>query len=111
MFDAPGQAAREALVPELAARSGRTIERATSLWVSTEHAAYIVGAPLAGLLISSLGAANVLWLDAASFVAAAGVVAAAVPREGHERPERRRYLEERVTGSDFSCATPSCAPS
>ena len=60
LFDAPGQSAREALVPQLAEQSGRTLERATSLWVSTEHIAYVAGAPLAGLLIATVGAANVL---------------------------------------------------
>jgi predicted MFS family arabinose efflux permease len=94
LFDAPGQAAREALVPGLAARSGRSLERATSLWVSTEHIAYVVGAPLAGILIATLGAANVLWVDAASFVLAAVLVATAVAAEPVEVAERRPYLQD-----------------
>ena len=106
LFDAPGQAAREALVPEFAVRSGRTIERATSLWASTEHVAYVVGAPLAGVLITQIGAANVLWVDAASFGAAAVLVAVAVPRERSEQSAPRRYLDELRTGIAFLVRDP-----
>jgi predicted MFS family arabinose efflux permease len=106
LFDAPGQSAREALVPQLAEQSGRSLERATSLWVSTEHIAYVVGAPAAGLLIATLGAANVLWLDAASFVLAAVLVAFGV-RDGRVRAERaRRYLDELREGIRFLLGDP-----
>jgi predicted MFS family arabinose efflux permease len=106
LFDAPGQSAREALVPQLAEQSGRSLERATSLWVSTEHIAYVVGAPAAGLLIATLGAANVLWLDAASFVLAAVLVAFGV-RDGRVLAERaRRYLDELREGIRFLLGDP-----
>jgi MFS family permease len=106
LFDAPGQAAREALVPDLARRSGRSIERATSLWVSTEHIAYVVGAPIAGILIATIGAANVLWVDAGSFVAAAAMVALAVPGERVGAVERRSYARELVDGVRFLLREP-----
>jgi MFS family permease len=97
LFDAPGQAAREALLPELAERSGRSLARATSLWASTEHIGYVVGAPIAGALIALLGAANVLWLDAASFVASAVAVVVGV-RSVHARRAPSRYLDELRAG-------------
>ena len=100
LFDAPGQAAREALVPELAKRTGRTLERATSLWVSTEHVAYIAGAPLAGVAIAAVGAANVLWLNAASFAAAAALVLVGVPTI-RRAAEPRPYLAELRAGIRF----------
>src|SRR5918999_2219892 len=79
LFDAPAQAARDALLPEVARRAGVTLERATALWTSTEHTGYVLGAPVAGVLIATVGAPNALWLDAASFAVAAGLVLAAVP--------------------------------
>jgi predicted MFS family arabinose efflux permease len=101
LFDAPGQSAREALVPQLASQSGRSLERATSLWVSTEHIAYVMGAPAAGLLIATIGAANVLWLDAASFVLAAMLVAFGVRGEHVRTEAARRYLDELREGIRF----------
>jgi predicted MFS family arabinose efflux permease len=101
LFDAPGQSAREALVPQLAEQSGRSLERATSLWVSTEHIAYVVGAPVAGVLIAAVGAANVLWLDAASFALAAMLVAVGVRAARPGADERRRYLDDLREGIRF----------
>ena len=106
LFDAPGQAAREALVRELAEQSERSLERATSLWVSTEHVAYVVGAPIAGLLVAAIGAMNVLWLDAASFVTSAALVALAVPRGRAGARERRRYLDDLGSGIRFLAQDP-----
>jgi MFS family permease len=106
LFDAPGQSAREALVPQLAEQSGRSLERATSLWVSTEHIAYVVGAPLAGLLIASVGAANVLWIDAASFVLAALLVLVGVGGTRVRAASARRYLDELREGVRFLVSDP-----
>ena len=100
LFDAPAQAAREALLPDVARRAGVTLERATALWTSTEHTGYVLGAPVAGVLIATLGAPNALWLDAASFLLAAGAVLAAVSAVPTVR-ERKRYAEELVEGLRF----------
>ena len=100
LFDAPAQAAREAILPEIARRAGVPLERATALWTSTEHAGYVLGAPLAGVLIAALGAPNALWLDAASFAVAAGLVAAAVPTV-RAVSERKRYVDELLEGLRF----------
>ena len=78
LLDAPGSTARVALVPELAAHAGMALERATSIGQVVERGSRLIGAPLAGLLIAALGTANVLWLDAASFLFSAVLVAAAV---------------------------------
>ncbi len=100
LFDAPAQAAREALLPEVARRAGVTLERATALWTSTEHTGYVLGAPVAGVLIATLGAPNALWLDAASFLLAAGalLVAVSAVQAVHER---RRYVDELLEGLRF----------
>jgi MFS family permease len=106
LFDAPGQSSREALIPALAERSGRSLERATSLWVSTEHVAYVAGAPLAGLLIAAVGAPNVLWLDAASFLLSALLVAVGIGAVGAAPPSRRSYLAQLRDGIRFLTSEP-----
>ena len=78
-FEAPGRAARRAMLPDIAERSLVSLERANSISTTSEHTGYIVGAPIAGLLIATVGAAGALWFDVASFVVSALVVAGAVP--------------------------------
>jgi len=73
-FEAPGRTARRALLPDLAARAGFSLERVNSVSTTTEHLGYVLGAPLAGVLIAGLGAAGALWVDAASFLASAAIV-------------------------------------
>ncbi|WP_432542640.1 MFS transporter [Kineococcus sp. SYSU DK002] len=80
LLDTPGQAARYALLPDLAADAGVPLERATGWFDAGERAARLLGAPAAGALVSLLGAPVVLALDAVTFVAAAALVALALPR-------------------------------
>jgi MFS family permease len=100
-FEAPGRAARRAMLPDLAGRAGMRLERANSISTTSEHTGYVAGAPLAGVLIAAAGAPAALWLDAASFVVSAGIVAGGVPSV---RPAigRTRLLE----GLRFVLATP-----
>ena len=78
-FEAPGRAARRAMLPDLAQRGEISLERANSIATTSEHTGYVLGAPLAGVLIATVGAPNALWLDAGSFVISAALVALAVP--------------------------------
>ena len=80
LLDAPGQTAREAMLPDLVELAGTTLQRGTSLLDGVSRAASMLGAPLGGVLIAALGTANVLFLDAASFAVSAALVAGAVPR-------------------------------
>jgi MFS family permease len=106
LFDGPSQAARQALVPDLAARAGMPLERANALHNGTEHIGYVLGAPLAGVLIAAIGAPNALWVDSASFVFAALVLAAAVPGARRPAPRSRRYLGDLVDGLRFVAREP-----
>ena len=102
LFDGPGQAARQALLPELAGEAGVPLERANSLFTATEHISYVAGAPLAGILIAVIGAPATLWLDAASFVVSGAAVLLFVPsvrRVAVAVP--RRYLSEVLDGLRF----------
>jgi MFS family permease len=78
VFEAPGRAARRAMLPDLAARARMALERANSISTTSEHIGYVLGAPLAGVLIAWAGAPNALWLDAGSFAVSAVGVALAV---------------------------------
>lgn len=109
LFDAPGQAAREALLPAAADAAGVSRERANAAWTTTEHVGYVLGAPLAGLAIAAAGAPAALWLDAASFAASAAVVAAAVPRAARSRPVAS-YLSDVVEGLRYLAAHPMLRP-
>jgi MFS family permease len=106
IFDAPSQAARLALLPELARRTEMPLERANALLLGTEHVGYVLGAPLAGLLIATLGAPTALCLDAASFAGSAAVVASAVRVPAPRAMTRRRYVEELVEGLRFVARDP-----
>jgi len=79
LLDTPGATARDAMLPELAEQAGMPIERATSIVHIIERSARLIGAPLAGLLISLMDTANVLWLDAASFFVSAVIILLLVP--------------------------------
>jgi predicted MFS family arabinose efflux permease len=74
VFDAAGAAARMSLVPGAAEAGGLDLERANARYGGTEHIGYLLGAPLAGVLIAAVGPVNVLWVDAASFVLSAAAV-------------------------------------
>ncbi|MEV0429783.1 MFS transporter [Micromonospora sp. NPDC050495] len=80
LLDTPGQTARNALLPEAATAAGVPIERAVGWFEATERGARLIGAPVAGLLVSLLGALPVLAVDAATFAVSALMVAILVPR-------------------------------
>ena len=97
LLDTPGSSARHALLPELAEQAGMPIERATSLTHVIERGSRLIGAPLAGLLISVMGTANVLWLDAVSFFISAGIIGFMIAA-----PKTIKSDEEKKTGNYFA---------
>jgi MFS family permease len=71
----PGDAAKHAMIPTLAATAAVPIERVTGLASTVERTASMLGAAFAGALVATVGPANALVVDAASFgVAAAGLL-------------------------------------
>jgi MFS family permease len=103
LLDAPGGTARTSLIPDVAARAGWSFERATGASAVIERASRLAGAPLAGILIAVVGATNVLWVDAASFLLSAAVIAIGVPRPAvlPRAQARGRYLAELREGFAF----------
>lgn len=76
---APGQTARSAMMPTLITLAGTSPERGASAYDGVNRGARMAGAPLAGVLIAALGAANLLYLDAVSFLLSAALVRLFVP--------------------------------
>jgi MFS family permease len=86
LLDAPGVTARASLLPDVAAAAGWSLERASGASAVVERASRLAGAPLAGLTIAVVGATSVLWIDAASFLVSAALVAVGVPRRARPAP-------------------------
>ncbi|HEX2427618.1 MAG TPA: MFS transporter [Gaiellaceae bacterium] len=80
LLDAPGSTARAALLPDLVELAGVRMERASGIRSGIQQGAQLVGAPIGGLLVAGVGATNALWLDSASFLFSAALVALVVPR-------------------------------
>jgi predicted MFS family arabinose efflux permease len=81
-----------------------TLERASSLLQVVDRSARLFGAPLAGLLIATIGPQNVLWLNTLSFAISALLTAAAVPRLAPARagaPAAQPYLAQLAEGLRF----------
>jgi MFS family permease len=104
VLDAPGMSARQAMIPELARSARMTTEGANSADSAVPRLAQFLGPPLAGVLITAFGAIGVLWLNAATFVLSAALVAAAIPTArssaiGEPPTEGTRgYLDELLEG-------------
>jgi MFS family permease len=106
LLDAPGVTARSALIPDVADRAGWSYERASGANAVIERGSRLAGAPLAGVLIAIVGPTNVLWVDAATFVVSALVVAAGVPSRaaveaGSEDGTTSSYLTRLRAGYAF----------
>ncbi|MDQ3670977.1 MAG: MFS transporter [Actinomycetota bacterium] len=103
LLDAPGATARQALFPDVVQLAGVRMERASGIRGSIQNGAVLVGGPLGGVLVASLGATNALWLNAGSFVVSAAIVAGAVPRVRRELDAESpgRFFTELAEGMRF----------
>jgi MFS family permease len=101
----PANAAGQVMLPPMTEAAGMSIDRATALVDGASRTATVVGAPLAGALIPLLGAANVVLADAASFLAAAGLVLVLIPvaagRTAGEAAPSRGYLTSLTEGLHY----------
>ena len=91
----PGDAATTALVPALVERADVPYERATGLSSAIERGATMVGAAIAGGLVATIGAANAIAVDAASFALCALVLAFTTRSLEHPRAHRRAVADAR----------------
>ncbi len=97
----PGDGAKHALVPEVVARAGVPLERATGLGGAVERLASTVGAAFAGLLVAAVGPAQALLVDAASFGASALLLLVLVPASRASSAEGGGYLTSLREGAAF----------
>jgi predicted MFS family arabinose efflux permease len=101
-----GDSARFSLIPALARRARMPIERANGADRAITRLGPLVGAPLAGVLITLVGASNVLFVDAVTFSVSAALVALGVPSAASASAEAeaegaRGYLSELLEGLRF----------
>jgi MFS family permease len=103
LLDAPGATARAALFPDVVELAGVRMERASGIRAGIQQGSLLLGAPIGGVLVASFGATAALWLDAASFLVSAALVAFFVPRPGAagEAKPRARFLSELAEGMRF----------
>ncbi len=76
LVDSAASTARQTLVPAAADAHGFQRERANALFTSAEHVGYLLGAPLAGILIAAFGVAAAISVTVAAFVTAGLAVGA-----------------------------------
>jgi predicted MFS family arabinose efflux permease len=79
-FMPPYGASQRTILPELVGEDVTTMSQANSLIEGGTAAAALIGPALAGILIPFLGAPNVLYIDAATYLVAFLLVFAFVPR-------------------------------
>jgi MFS family permease len=75
VFQSPYFAAQRLMLPEMLAGNERAVTAGNALLESTGAGARMLGPALAGVLIASMGALNVLWIDAGSFAVSAFLLA------------------------------------
>ena len=103
LFDAPGRSARSSMLPELSDAAGIEIDRSNGLMESISRATSMIGAPVAGLLVATLGVAGVLLIDAISFFVSAIGTQLLIPARlvQAERREKTRYVDDLRAGFRF----------
>jgi MFS family permease len=79
LFFAPYFSAQRLILPELVGDDERTIAQANAFLEGAQRATSLVGPALAGVLISLIGAASVLYIDAGTFLFSFVVLSLLVP--------------------------------
>jgi len=96
-FRGAGDVARSVLLPRVSTQAGVALERASGLFDGVGRLASLLGAPLAGVLITVSSAPAVLAVDAGTFLLSALLVAVSVPASRVVDPQPRveaSYLGE-----------------
>ena len=86
IFDSPGATARSTMTPRRAERAGTPLERVNAAFGVSQSVSMLIGAAIAGALVSALGPTNVLWFNAGAFAVSALAMCLAVPELGTHPP-------------------------
>ncbi len=78
VFIAPYFAVQRAVVPELVGEEHADVAYATAFFQAANRLTIFLGPPLAGVLIAVVGAAQILYIDAATYIVSFALVAAFV---------------------------------
>lgn len=95
----PADGGKGAMIPVVADLAHVPLERVTGLYGSIERFATTVGAAAAGGIVALVGPVSALWGTAATFTAAALVIAATAPRQAPHDPDP--YLAQLREGLAF----------
>lgn len=98
----PTGAARQSLIKPLAERGGVRLASANSWMQGAPRLGLLVGAPLAGLLIAVSGPVTGMYIDSASFLLSALLVAVGVPHSpspGSAAQRREGFLRQLTEGA------------
>jgi MFS family permease len=74
VFIAPYLSVQRAVVPELVGEEHGDVAYATAFFQAASRLTIFVGPPLAGVLIAAIGASNILYVDACTYVASFALV-------------------------------------
>jgi MFS family permease len=91
-LSAPYFAAQKVIVPEVLGEDEALVTKASALFQGATRATLLLGPITAGVLIGVVGAAAVLVIDAATFLAAVALVAAFVPQGTPVESEEERGI-------------------
>ena len=89
-FTASYVAAQRLAIPALVGENPQQVARANSVVDGATRIGNLAGPALAGVLIGVLGAANVLWFDALTFLLSFLIVLTLIPQLADARPHRRQ---------------------
>ena len=103
LLDLPGVTARRSMLPELAALGNVRLERVNSFLEGNNQISILLGPPVAGVLISVIGASNVLWIDAGSSLLSLAAILVFVPKfiHGPARDHIGGYVSDLKAGLRF----------
>jgi MFS family permease len=95
-FTASYVAAQRLAIPALVGEDPQQVARANSVVDGATRIGNLAGPALAGVLIGALGAADVLWFDALTFLLSFLIVLTLIPHledsRPHKRQQRRRWV-------------------
>ncbi|HEY8348154.1 MAG TPA: MFS transporter [Symbiobacteriaceae bacterium] len=108
LLDAPGSTARFSIVPELSQAAEIPLERTNAVRQLANQLAILASPLLGGVLVTRIGASNVLWVDAFTFLVSAVTIAIGIPArlvpapiKTEERNSLTAYVRDLKAGFRF----------
>ena len=98
-FGTPSFVSKAAILPEIVGEDEGVLGEANALLQAAMRIALVLGPVLAGVLIGVIGATNVLYIDAATFLVAFVLIASSSRSAGRLRRPRSRAASAPVCGS------------